>query len=150
MKPGYHIVVSAGLSAGVQATMHSWPATIGCFFSGVLIDLDHCLEYCFLRKKIPYNYQDLVDFCWDTKVNKLYLIFHAYEFLFIFWFLIYFFYLGYLWWGIAIGLTVHLACDQFTNPIKPWFYFLTFRIKNSFEKTKTLSDMYFKHKENVC
>jgi hypothetical protein len=143
MKASYHIVASAGISLGFQATMHSWPATLGCFLSGVLIDIDHYLDYYIIRKKFPYRYKDLVDFCFDAKENKNYLFFHAYEFLLILWLLIYFFNLGLIWTGIALGLTTHVIFDQFFNPIKPLFYFLTYRIANQFEKTKTLSEKYY-------
>ena len=143
MKTRYHIIASAGISIGFQAAGHSWPATLGCFLSGVLIDTDHYLEYWVIRKKFPFRFKDLVDFCFDTTVTKLYLIFHAYEYLFILWSLIYFFDLGLIWVGLAIGLTIHLLLDQCFNPIRPLCYFLTFRIMNKFEKSKILSKEYF-------
>ena len=146
MKASYHVAVSAGLSLGLQATMHSWPATLGCFFSGVLIDTDHYLEYYLLRKKFPFRYKDLLEYCWSNKETKVYLFFHAYEYLLVLWLWIYFFHPGLLWLGVTIGLTTHLVLDQFTNPIKPLFYFLTFRLHNHFEKTKTLSAAYFQRK----
>ena len=144
MRPTYHIITSAGISLGLQATMHSWPATLGCFFSGVLIDVDHYLEYYIFRKKFPDNYKDLVDFCFDKNESKQYLIFHAYEYLFVLWLFIYFLFFDKLLFGIALGLTTHLIFDQFTNPIKPLYYFLTFRAQNHFEKKKILSDEYFR------
>jgi hypothetical protein len=146
MRARGHIIVSAGVSLGCQVTMHSWPATLGCFASGVLIDLDHYLEYWLLRKKFPYRYKDLVDFCWYNEEKKLYLLFHAYEYVFVLWFLIFFSGLRQVWLGLAIGLTIHLVLDQFTNPIKPLFYFLTFRIKNQFDKNKTIAEVYYQRK----
>jgi hypothetical protein len=146
MRTRYHIAASAGISLGFQAVGHSWPATLGCFLSGILIDTDHYLEYIIFRKKFPFRYQDLVEFCNDTTVNKQYLAFHAYEFLFVLWLSIYFFALGKIWAGIALGLTTHMLLDQWTNPIKPLFYFMTFRFKNQFEKRKTLSEKYFSPK----
>ena len=146
MKTSHHIIASTGISLGFQAAAHSWPATLGCFLSGILIDTDHYLEYYLIRKRFPFRFKDLVDFCFDASVPKLYLIFHAYEWLFILWFSIYFFDLGIIWTGIAIGLTTHLLLDQCFNPIKPPCYFLTFRIKNDFEKTKILSESYFQHR----
>lgn len=143
MKTRYHITASAGISLGFQAVGHSWPATLGCFLSGILIDTDHYLEYYIIRKKFPFRYQDLVDFCFDISVKKSFLIFHAYEYLFLLWFSIYFFNLGIFWTGIAVGLTTHIFFDQWANPIKPLFYFLTFRINNQFEKSKTMSEKYF-------
>ena len=144
MKPTYHVITSAGIALGVQAATHSWPAALGCFLSGVLIDTDHYLEYWVIRKKFPFHYKDLAEFCFDKKVGKQYLLFHAYEYLFVLWFLIYLFSLGKVWIGIAIGLTTHILFDQWTNPIQPLFYFLTFRVQNEFDKTKILSEKYFR------
>ena len=73
------------------------------FLSGVLIDTDHHLDYVLIRKKIPFKYEDLIDFCLDEKTTKTYLLFHAYEFMVIFWLLISFLYLGKFWVGIALG-----------------------------------------------
>ncbi|MCB9757085.1 MAG: hypothetical protein H6753_01520 [Candidatus Omnitrophica bacterium] len=143
MKASYHIVVSAGVALGLQAMLHSWPASLGCFVSGVLIDLDHYLEYYISKRRIPFRYKDLLDFCTSHKDKKLYLFFHGYEYLFILWILIYVFYLNNIFIGIALGLTIHLICDQFTNPTKPLFYFITYRLKNQFIKTNILSERYF-------
>ena len=149
MRAGYHVAVSAGISTGLQVILHSWPATIGCFFSGILLDLDHILEYYLIRKKLPFSYRDLVDFCLYDKGGKIYLFLHAYELLLALWILIGFLSLGKVWLGIAIGLTVHVVCDQWANPIKPLFYFLTYRINNKFEKTRILSARYFQRSKAI-
>jgi len=143
MRARYHVVASAGISLGLQAAMHSWPASLGCFFSGILIDTDHVLEYCLIKKKPLYRYRDLVEFSYTNDAPRVYLVFHTYEFLFILWSSIYFFSLGKIWTGIAVGLTAHLVFDQFTNPIKPLFYFVTFRAIHHFEKANILSEKYF-------
>jgi hypothetical protein len=144
MKPSYHIMASAGVSLGYQVAMHSWPATLGCFLSGVLIDVDHYAEYWILKKEFPFKYKDLVHFCHKDNGDKVYLLFHAYEYLFILWFAIYLFSLGKMWIGITVGLTTHIMCDQFTNPIKPLFYFLTYRYKNHFKKSELMTGRYAK------
>ena len=149
MNAGYHVVVSAGVSLGLQATLHSWPATLGCFLSGVLIDVDHYLEYWIIKKKFPFRFKDLQDFCDFSETKKTYLIFHGYEFLLILWFLIFFLQLNLVWLGVILGLTVHMIFDQFTNPIKPLFYFIIFRIRHNFEKSKILSESYYQRKSKV-
>ena len=146
MRTRNHIIVSAGVSAGLQTTIHSWPATAACFFSGFLIDVDHYLDYFIIRKKFPYRYNDLYDFCMYSKQSKVYLFLHAYEFLLALWLSICFFHLGKVWLGVAIGVTIHLVFDQFINPIKPLFYFLTYRIMNKFDTKRTLSEAYFQRK----
>ena len=142
MRPTHHVIASAGISLGVHAATHSWPATLGCFLSGVLIDIDHYWDYYLVRKKFPFKYKDLVDFGEDLKQKKVYLFFHGYEPLLALWLLIYFLDLGVVWVGVAVGLTTHLLCDQWTNPCKPLFYFMTYRLKHRFEKSKLLSKKY--------
>ena len=146
MKARYHVMVSTGLSLGVLALSQSWPATTACFFSGILIDLDHYWEYYIIKQKFPFRYKDLVDFCQNDKYSKLYLIFHSYEYLILLWFAIYFLHLNEVWIGFALGLTVHLLFDQLVNPVKPLFYFLTFRMYYQFEKSKIVSKDYFQRK----
>ena len=143
MRASYHIAISAGISLGLQATWHSGAATLGCFLSGIFIDIDHYLEYYIFRKQFPFRYKDLVKYCDYNQERKLYLFFHAYEYLFVLGLLICFFHFSKAWLGVTIGLTTHLVLDQWANPIKPLFYFLTFRAKNRFEKTKILSEKYF-------
>ena len=80
MRARYHVIASAGISLGFQVAAHSWPATLGCFLSGVLIDIDHYLEYCIMHKKFPFRYKDLLQFCLNHQEKKLFLFFHAYEY----------------------------------------------------------------------
>ena len=143
MKASYHVMASAAVSLSFEAFVHSWPATAICFLSGVLIDVDHYLEYFIIKKKFPYRYQDLVNFCHYSKTDKVYLIFHAYELLLLLWLAIYFFHLNVFVLGLAVGVTTHIIFDQFTNPIKPLFYFLSYRFANYFVKSKMLSKSYF-------
>jgi len=140
MRARDHVIASTGVSLVFGAAVHSWPATLVCFLSGILIDLDHYLEYYFHRGKFPWRYKDLVDFCMPYKENKVYLIFHAYEHLVILWALIYCFQMNSLWVGMALGLSVHLMFDQFTNPIKPMAYFLIFRAQNKFDTVKIINE----------
>ena len=138
MRARDHVILSTGVSLGLQATLHSWPASVACFFSGVLIDIDHYFEYYFHQRKFPAGYKELVDFCVPFTKDKVYLIFHAWEYLFVLWALIYFCHLGHVWLGLAIGLTIHLILDQLTNPMKPLAYFLIFRIQKRFEALRIL------------
>ena len=42
--------------------------------------------------------------------------------------------------AVGIGLIQHLIFDQFTNPIKPLAYFITYRFKHKFSKECVLRD----------
>ena len=134
MRPTNHIIISGGVSAVFAVWAGSWGAVAACFLSGIFIDLDHHFDYYLARKKIPFSYKKLVDFLKNDHESKIHLFLHSYEFLFVFWFSVFFFDLGVFWLGIAIGFTTHILCDEIANPLKPLAYFLTYRIKNRFER----------------
>ena len=143
MRPVQHGVISAVLAIGYFSMTKSWMGSWVCFLSGILIDMDHHLDYWIVTKKIPYNYQNLKKFCFIPSQGRVYLILHAYEFLFIVWLAIYYLQLDLVWTGLAVGISVHLFCDQLTNPVKPLFYFLSYRVKHGFDKTQLLTPKYF-------
>ena len=148
MKPLYHTFVSVGLASAMYYSTHSWPSAVSCLLSGVLIDIDHHLDYLIIRKEIPWRYKDLHDFCDKPSLGKVYLFFHTYELLALFWFIIFYAHLDFVWVGLALGLTAHMICDQFTNPIKPLFYFISYRMIHAFEKEKLLTEKYFQRQES--
>ena len=94
MKASYHVVISAGVAAGFQVATHSWMGTACCFLSGVLIDVDHYLEYYIVEKKFPFRYQDLLNFCEHNNAKKLYLYFNALKYIIVLSLMIYFFQLN--------------------------------------------------------
>lgn len=140
MSPTYHVLVSAAAAAATAHWTQSPEAGIGCFLSGIFIDVDHHIEYFLDKKKFPVDYQDLVKFCSHHQNGKLFLFFHSYESLLLLWFMIYIGQLGVIWSGVALGLTLHLVCDQFTNPLKPLSYFLSYRIFCNFERKQLFSE----------
>ncbi len=144
MKPVYHVSISAALGLIFIIFFNSFVAAISCFFCGVLIDLDHHLDYFLAKDEIPWRYRDLVYFCSTDKNHKMYLWFHSYESLVLLWGAITVFNLDMLWIGAAVGFTVHVICDQFSNPLHPLVYFLTYRIKYNFSKEKLLDKNFFK------
>ena len=75
MSPGYHVVVSAAAAVAVSSWTQSPAAGIGCFLSGIFIDVDHHMEYFLAKKKFPFDYRDLVKFCSHHQDGKLFLIF---------------------------------------------------------------------------
>lgn len=112
------------------------------FLAGILIDLDHLLDY-YVHKGLdkPLNLNWIKDFyitCTDIKFDKLYLVLHSFELLTLFWLVIYKFSLGKFWIAIAIGFTQHMLLDKIGNPVHPLMYFLLFRIYNKFNKLALL------------
>ena len=143
MTPAGHVVISAATGGIFLYSTHSWAGAVACFFSGIFIDLDHHLDFYLEKGKIPLRYSELLYFCEKEKTGKLYLFFHSYELLALFWLLIMFLHLGYFWSGLALGLTTHLIADQIFNPLKPLGYFLIYRIRNDFDKAKIFVDDFY-------
>ena len=143
MRPTYHVMISGGVTLVFSFWVKSTGALAACFLSGILIDLDHHLDYYLARKELPLNFKKLFDFCHDDQQAKLHLFFHSYELLFLLWFSIYYFSLGAVWLGVAVGFTTHIICDEIANPLRPLSYFLTFRIKHNFSRKMLFKKGYY-------
>jgi len=133
-------VVVAGAFYG---TTHSVAGTAACLASGVLIDLDHLLDYVLARRKLTFDLAELEHFCGKEKFSRLYILFHSYEFLALLWLAIWFWQLNFVWQGVAWGVTLHLVLDQFVNPLKPLVYFFTYRLKHGFDRKCVFPDEYY-------
>lgn len=146
MKPSAHIAISAGLGVGLFLTLQSWMAAVSCFFWGVFIDLDHFVDYYVAKKKIPFKYKELDTYGCHDKHGKLYLFLHSFEMLALLWVIVFYSQGNEALFGAAVGLTAHMLCDQWKNPLRPWGYFLIYRIKHGFERKDILkSEYYTKH-----
>ena len=143
MLPTSHAIISGILGYGIYKCSGSAPAGCAAFLSGILIDFDHHIDYLIAKGRIPLSYKKLFYFCSYDSYPKIYLLFHAWEYLALLWFFIYIAKLHVIWIGFALGLTTHMICDQWVNPLKPLGYFLIYRIKQGFLKRKILTDEYF-------
>jgi len=114
MRVEHHLTISAGISGIIYYLSRSWELTTSSFLAGVLIDIDHVIDY-FLNEGIKLNIKDFFRFYRDERYKRLTIVFHAWEwliFLFVFlWFS------GWNTWltGILIGFTQHLLFDKFYN-----------------------------------
>lgn len=133
MLPLGHVIASGFISIFVWAYFKSFGYAAVSFASGVLIDLDHVIDY-YASYGFTWKAKEIYDTCLKIKLKKLYLILHSYELIALLWLTIYLFSLSNLWKAIAIGLTQHIVLDQITNPINTLGYFLTYRIIKGFKK----------------
>ena len=134
MSPQNHVVASTITSCAFFFCTHSGEGTAACFLSGILIDIDHHFDLWIYKKKFLLGLKDIYHFCEKEKGERLYLIFHSYELIFLLWLSLFVFHLNLIWWGMAIGVSVHMIFDQILNPLRPGVYFLWYRIKNNFDK----------------
>jgi hypothetical protein len=139
----HHVVISTTVTTLFAVWSPSWPGWLACFLSGIFIDVDHNLDYFLWRKELPISYRKLIDFLKNDHDAKLYLFLHSYELLAALWFCIFYFGLNEIWWGMAVGLTVHMACDEYYNPLRPLAYFLIYRCSHKFSRRKLFKKGYY-------
>lgn len=132
--PSRHVVASGLVSVVFLSLTKSVPGAIACFFAGVLIDLDHALDFLVIKKRICRSLDELKVFCADSNEKRIYLWLHSYEILAILWAGALVFGSPIAYTGILWGMTIHLLLDQLTNPIHPLSYFLIYRAKLGFPK----------------
>ena len=120
----------------------SFSCALICFLTGILIDIDHLFEYI---KDVGWNLnlKQFFKFCYELKYERLYLLLHAYEYLFLIAIIIIISDFNHLAIAVGIGYMQHLIFDQVVNPVRPMTYFISYRLKNRFSKQRLLKDDFF-------
>ncbi len=138
MLPSRHIIVSLPLGAGLTLFTGSAVSGLLCLFGGVLIDIDHIIEYSIHYGFKNINFQQIYQACRNLitsvengELEKIYLFFHAAELSILLWVSFALSKNIYLL-AIALGYTGHLTLDVLANEIKPWAYFISLRAKKGF------------------
>ena len=124
MKPPGHAVVSLGIGAIVWGFTKSPYSVLAAFLTGVLIDLDHLVEY----------------YSWFVREerSKVWFFLHSYELA------VPAFLAGYMsGWdpvvlGVSAGFLGHVLTDQVVNPMRPLAYFFTYRAIKGFRRSELL------------
>ena len=126
-----HLAASAVVSTSVYLFTKSIVVTGVSFFCGFLLDIDHFLDYV-REYGFRVNVKEFSCVFYETRFKKLFLIFHAWE-----WMaglLIFAWFSG--WNGIFLGLFIgtfhHLVLDQFGNGVTPQGYFFVYRVAKRF------------------
>ena len=132
------MAISVPVSIAVYLRFESLPGAIGCFIVGVLLDLDHCLDYIVYSRFRSVSLKKFFQTCYNTKLSPLSLVLHSYEIIPLL------FVAGFLTgWnnltiGILTGFSLHIILDQLTNKTKfaqsPLFYFFAYRMSKGFRK----------------
>lgn len=143
MQPHTHAFASAIAGGALYTLTKSEHLAISCFLSGVLIDLDHLLDF-FIFSKAKFSVKALFLYYREIKIDKLLLVFHSYELYAILLFAGYFI-KNDIYIGILIGMGLHLILDQLGNrhllnksKSSAWFYFISYRYRLGFKKGKLL------------
>jgi hypothetical protein len=127
----HHAAISIILSGVLYALFKSWGIAIASLLGGILIDLDHIIDYV-REYGIPIDLKKFFHTFYETKYRTLLLILHGWEWL------IFLAVAAYLtdWnhWilGFLIGYGHHLVLDQLNNDVHVWTYSVVWRWKNGF------------------
>jgi len=148
MKPGYHIAFSTILSGILYMVTKSWGMTAACFISGILIDLDHVLDFLIIYGW-PFTLKRFFQvFYHELKFKQIYLLFHAWE-----WMILLFVSAWMTSWnpwfiGMFIGVGHHMVLDYINNGGYLWSYSLICRWRNNFDFETTFPGL-LKYREKV-
>jgi hypothetical protein len=136
MKLRSHIVASVIFSSIFFLVFKSWSITVSSFISGVLIDIDHVLDYFWEFRK-RFNVKEFFDVHHNDKILFFMVILHSWELLALLSICAY----SMSWnpWivGVTLGFTQHIILDQIfnDNPVRLKYFFF-WRLKNDFDVKK--------------
>ena len=140
MKASAHISTSAMLAAALYAHSRSLPAAASCLVSGILIDLDHVIDFHLFSGE-RFSIANFFSWCVGNRWQRISLIFHSFELFGILCAVAYYLDNAVLR-GIVWGTGLHLLLDQLANSrtfrLSPWFYLLGYRIAVGFRRDKLL------------
>lgn len=145
MLPSRHIIASVPLGLTVGLLTESLIAGLLCFFSGVLIDIDHIIDYIIHYGLKGFSFKQTYRACKkfaereeEGGLKKIYLILHVWEMAILFW-VSFLFTKNICLLAIALGYSGHLILDASNNIMKPSSYFIILRIKHDFRTIKLLN-----------
>jgi hypothetical protein len=124
-----HFVVAVILAAGFYWFTGKWSWAILTVIGGVLIDLDHLLDY-FLYYGLKFSLKNFFDHKYLAS-GKCYILFHSWEVLAAVWCLS----ILVRWMvPVASGMTAHVLADYFfSHRGHPRYMSLIYRWRNGFE-----------------
>jgi hypothetical protein len=79
MKLIHHTALSVLISGILYMIFKSWGLAIASFVSGVFIDFDHVIDYVLIHG-IRFRTSEFFDYFHEEKHQKVFLIFHSWEF----------------------------------------------------------------------
>ena len=136
MSPARHLGAGAAFGAGVYLLTGDGGHAAAAGAGGVVIDLDHIWD--FYRE---WGFRDgLRRIAGNSlhgrrhKVARLYLLLHSWDVLLALALLAVFGLGNFYLLSAVLGGAVHLLFDQFTNPARPFSYFLAYRISKGFRR----------------
>ncbi len=136
MKLSHHIAASTVLGGGMYASSGSPVLAISAFISGVLIDLDHVVDYLFFAND-KFTVRNFFTWYHKNLWDRFAVVLHSWELMFLLTVLSCLFQHPVII-GIASGACLHMLMDQIANsrtvPLHRFFYFFAFRMSKGFQR----------------
>ena len=137
-------MASAPVAAGVWFfTGNIWYVALSLFL-GFLVDVDHVIDY--IREERKFNFKDLFVKSYKGDFEKLYVIFHGWEYIALAW-------AGALITGapefgvvFTVSYLVHMIPDQLMNNVKPLGYSILYR----WSKGWVMSEFFYTGRKDKC
>ena len=139
MKPSRHIAVSFSLGVILLFFTKSIPSGIICFLSGILVDIDHIIEYIIHYGLKSISVDRVYHVCESCAFSKFYLVFHSIEIAIVAWLLTFFTFNIYVL-AFALGYSSHILLDVIGNEFYPQGYFILWRVNKKFEAQKLFKE----------
>lgn len=137
MKMEHHAIITVPVAASTYYFTNSLFYTLLSIFLGFLVDFDHVFDY--IREEKRFNFRDMLIKSYLGDFKKLYVIFHAFEYIPVAW-AISFIIKDYIF---AVVFTVaylsHMIPDQLSNNVKPFGYFFIYRLIKNFSMKETFN-----------
>lgn len=129
-----------------------WLGLIAGILGGFLIDIDHVLEYFFVFG-LRFNLTDFLNGLQFLTSDKIWLVFHAYEYFPILIFFAYLFRkkeaLSFFLITLAFAGFVHLVSDSYINNFSPKHYSLIHRASKNFSASEILSQEHWEEHSKI-
>jgi hypothetical protein len=138
LKPQGHVIVSAGLGALFWAKSRDVRTLAISIIFGVLVDLDHLLDYMYAEKRLIFDLKEFMATGYWRKSGRIFLLFHAFEYLplvYVVWHA-----LKGRKWAVAAtaAMSSHVVADHLVNDLKPWGYFILYRLAHRFRAAELM------------
>lgn len=127
-----HAAASTLVAGGLFVISGSWQMAAASLVSGVLVDVDHTVEYA-VEHGISWDFKRFLHLVYEAKYKRVFYLLHGWEWLAVG--LIAVSATGWTAWGsgLLVGYGQHLLLDQFGNRGTFWSYSLLWRWKQGFD-----------------
>jgi hypothetical protein len=137
MSPKYHIAASTVISGILYAVFNSWAMSASSFVTGILIDIDHIVDYS-IAHGLRIDIKDFFKFFYEERYRRITLILHGWEWLLIL--VIAAWLVDWNLWvtGALIGWSQHMFFDKIYNISNFSSYSLLWRFYRGFNSDNIL------------